>query len=441
MEYMHDEQDPYLAYSKVVLIDWLNKLLFANLIQNQFDAAKTIGDISTGCKINQAIDVFNYITEVCDFYNVFRMLPFSDLLPQETWEDVITFNELLSECDMAELKQDYTHRILEESISVSKRQIAGQYPTPEPLAQLLSEIAVRDSYGNAWDCCCGTGTIGCSLWSRKRDLLAEIDTNAKKTAYETTWLSDIHDFPLQIATQSFSALSPLRLPLRVVRKNVFNAKAQEPVQLIDPITGNKESFEFPLFKSIASNLPFVDFNTTEITVYDAIKREMRDSFHREYNISLSDRNDLYCYITLFLDTMLDNEGYMCLLTSNSWLCTSAGDSFMSALQATFDIDSIYVNGTNRWFNNADVMNAILVLKKKTRNSKPVCYMGSINSSLDDLANPEIRNKISRKIISHSSECNLVSESQVSWGEMSQLRSLGLSYYTMCHDVSFILNLT
>lgn len=439
-EYVHDEQDPYFAYSKVVLINWLNKLLFANLIQNQFDAARSINDISTGCKISQAVDVFNYITEACDFHNVFSMLPHSDYLPDDTWEDLVTFNELLLECDMDQLEQTYSHRILEESISVAKRQVAGQYPTPEPLAALLSEIAVRDSFGNAWDCCCGTGTIGCALWKRKRDVLSDTKVNAEQIAYETTWMSDIHDFPLQIATQSFSALSPLKMPLRVIRDNVFNAKPGMPVPIINPLDGNEEMLEFPCFKSIASNLPFVDFNTTDISIYDSIKEKIRAELHEDYQLSLSDRNDLYCYITLYLDTLPDSDGYMCLLTSNSWLCTTAGDDFMQALQAKFDVDSIYVNGTHRWFKNADVMNAVLVLRKKTSNSRPGCYMGSINASIDDLCHDTIRNSISRRIITHSSDCEYVSECLVTWDQMRQLRQIGLSYYTMCHDVAFMLML-
>lgn len=439
-EYVHDEQDSFVAYSKVVLINWLNKLLFANLIQNQFEVARMIDDISTPCKIRDAVDVFNCITEACDFHNVFTMLPFSDQLPDETWDDLVAFNELLLECDMQQLDHAYSHRVLEESISVAKRQVAGQYPTPEPLAKLLSEIAARDSFGNAWDCCCGTGTIGCALWERKEAILSEAGASAEQIAYETTWMSDIHDFPLQIATQSYSALSPLKMPLRVFQENVFAVKPEMPLLLINPLNGNKEAFKLPRFKTIASNLPFVDFNTTDIATYDAVKEEIKTNLRSDYRVSLSDRNDLYCYITLYLERLLDDDGCMCLLTSNSWLCTSAGDDFMLALQAVFDIDAIYVNGTHRWFKNADVMNAVLVLRKKSIHSKPECYMGSIDASIDDLDHDSIRNSISRRIISHSSECEYVNECLVTWDQMKQLRQIGMSYYTMCHDVAFMLDL-
>lgn len=439
-EYAYDELDPYSAYSKIILINWLNKLLFANLIQNQFDAARIINDISGPCKIREAIDVFDCITESCDFHNVFFMLPYSEYLPDETWEDLVTFNELLLECKMEQLDQSYSHRILEESISVAKRQVAGQYPTPKPLASLLSEIAIRDSLGNAWDCCCGTGTIGCALWERKHAILSEAGIDAESLAYETTWMSDMHGFPLQIATQSLSALSPIKMPLRVFRKDVFAVEPGMPLLLIDPLNGKKEAFQLPRFKSIASNLPFVDFNTSDASIYDGVKEEIKTDLQIEHQVSLSDRNDLYCYITLFLEDLLDDGGYMCLLTSNSWLCTSAGDDFMLALQAKFNIDAIYVNGAHRWFKNADVMNAILVLRKKDANSKSECYMGSIDASIDDLSCDAIRNSISRRIISHSSDCKYVSECLVTWDQMRQLRHIGMSYYTMCHDVAFMLEL-
>lgn len=437
-EYMHDENDPFLAYSKNILVNWLNKLMFANTIQNQFEAARRVSNIIEGYSIQQALVDFNYITENCDFYNVFAQLPYADFLPPATWSDLVSFNQLLLECEMKQLESDYTHKILEQSISVMKRQIAGQYPTPNPIAKLMSEIAVRDAYGAAWDCCCGTGTIGCSIWNRKIELLEGIEQDAKKVAYNTTWMSDIHDFPLQIATLSFSSLSPIKCPLLVTKANVFDMKVGAALPFVEPNTGDKIEYKVPLFNSIISNLPFVDFNTTEISWYTSIKESLKEKYSSLHHVTLSDRNDLYSYIALYLNDLLADDGHVCLLTSNSWLCTSSGDGFMLALQSTFDIDSIYVNGKARWFKNADVMNAILVLKKKLPGAKPQSYLGVINASVDDLDNDCIRGSVSRSVISHEWDSNNhLSETLLSWEQMSRLKSLGLSYYAMCHNVSFM----
>lgn len=436
-EYAHDEVDPFSAYAKIILVNWMNKFLFANIIQSRYDAARVINDISEGCKVSEALDYFSCITEHCDFYNVFSELEYSAVLPDSTWGDLISFNQLLLECDMARLESEYSHKILEDSISVAKRQIAGQYPTPEPLAKLMSEIAVRNAYGHAWDCCCGTGTIGCSIWSRKEALLRDIEPNPGTIAYKTTWMSDIHDFPLQIATQSISSLSPDAVPLLVFRQNVFDVDSGKLLNVVDPANGELLEVAVPKFDSIVSNLPFVDFNTSEISLYDAVKQELKDRLQREFGVALSDRNDLYCYIALHLESLLSSEGYICLLTSNSWLCTEAGDNFLDALKSVFSVDGIYVNGKHRWFSNADVMNAVLVLRKKDGADSGKTHFGVITASINDLENDSIRQQISNCIITHSGECAYLSEGEYQWEDVHRYKQFGLSYYAICQGASFL----
>jgi hypothetical protein len=437
-EYSHDENDPYLAYSKNILVNWLNKFMFANLIQTQFDAARVVADITEGCKIQEALDYFDFITSKCDYYNVFSHFDYAELMPEEAWEDLVSFNQLLLECDISRLESDYSHKILENSISVTKRQIAGQYPTPEPLSDLMSEIAVRNAYGNVWDCCCGTGTIGCSVWNRKVKMLKDIEIKPQDIAYETTWMSDIHDFPLQVATQSFSSLSPSKKPLLVFCKNVFDVHVADELNVIDPASGDMYNVEVPRFDAIVSNLPFVDFNTSEISWYDRVKEETNRRFRDEFGFSILDRSDLYCYIALYLDSLLSDSGYACLLTSNSWLCTEAGESFMNGLRSTFDIEGIYVNGKYRWFANADVMNVLLVLTKKGNGRCDGAYFGVIGASINDLAKDDIRSSISRSVISHENQCeSLFREEFHTWDDLQNLKDLGLSYYAICQGASIV----
>lgn len=441
-EYAHDERDPFKAYAKSILVSWLNKFMFANLIQNRHDAARQVADIVDGCGADEALDIFRAITSRCDYRNIFTPLEYENMLPDATWEDLVAFNQLLRECKVDGFDSEYSHHVLQECVSEAKRQIAGQYPTPEPLASLMGEIAVRDAYGDSWDCCCGTGTVGCATWARKVQLLKSVVPNPEESAYRTTWMSDIHDFPLQVATQGFASLAPKQLPLLVFRANVFDVRSGVAIDIVDPATGNHEERLIPRFKSIVSNLPFVDFNTREIAWYGSVKSQMREECGREFGIALSDRNDLYCYIALHLANLLDDDGVACLLTSNSWLCTAAGDSFMGALRATFDVDAIYVNGGKRWFDDADVMNALLVLRKRKSGRSESMYMGVLDVGIDELADDGVRGTISRAIISHRGEGRgCIWESAVDAETMTGLKNLGLSYYSMCHGVSFMLELS
>lgn len=437
-EYSNDEQDPFEAYAKIVLVNWLNKFIFANLIQKQHDAARLIASITTGCKIQEALDYFDAITEKCDYYNVFSDLEYSEILPDETWDDLISFNELILECDLNRLSSEYSHKLLESNISAAKRQIAGQYPTAEPLAKLMCEIAIRNAYGHTWDCCCGTGTIGCAAWTRKVELLTDVDCDSAERAFKTTWMSDIHDFPLQVATQSFASLSLVREPLLVFEKNVFDVKEGDNLFVVDPETGENLKKEIPKFDAIISNLPFVDFNTAEISWYQQTKHSIKEEVSNCYGLELSDRNDLYCYITIYLNKLLANDGVMVILTSNSWLCSDSGRDFMAALRAMYDVDGIYANGSSRWFTNADVMNALIVLKKKGSVVRKGAYFGCINTSVEDLADSDVRNLVSNHIILHDGGVSpYFSESHIDWKEVEHLDNLGVSYYSMCHGLSFL----
>ena len=421
----------------MLLVNWLNKFLFANVIQTHFEAARVINSITEGCKLIEAIDYFDYITENCDFHNVFASMKYCTILPDETWNDLVQFNQLLLECDISQLGSEFSHKILEDGISTAKRQIAGQYPTPEALAKLMSEIGIRNAFGASWDCCCGTGTIGRALWERKRNLLTGVSATPEEDAFGTTWMSDIHDFPLQIATQTLASSTQVRRPLLVFCKNVFSLFAGQPLPFTDPLTGDTIEYELPEFDAIVSNLPFVDFNTSEIGWYDSAKEAAKTECRDRWGIDLSDRNDLYCYITLFLESFLAENGHLCLLTSNSWLCTSAGEGFMEALKHSFEIEGIYVNGRNRWFNNSDVMNALLVLGKKKETTLGT-YMGVINASIEDLGREDVRRAISSSIIVHDGvPIPCFNERFLSWDAIRVLKKAGISYYTMCHDVAFL----
>lgn len=454
-EYMHDETDPFSAYAKVVLVNWLNKFIFANVLQLSQEAARDVENIDVSGGAVGALERFEGIATACGYRNVFAPMEFAEEIPPETWEDLVAFNRLLLECEVGNLESGFRHRILEDTVSVAKRQIAGQYPTPAPLARLMAEIAVRNAYGDVWDCCCGTGTIGCAVWQRKVEMLRDVDPNCERVATETTWMSDIHDFPLQIAMQSLSTLAPVNSPLMIFRANVFDESVDVPVEVIDPETG--DSLRRPLLKfdAIVSNLPFVDFNTDEVSWYASAKQRVRRECEQECGVSLSDRCDLYCYIVLHLRPLLKEEGTMCLLTSNSWLSTAAGDEFMAALRGSFEIEGVYANGPDRWFSEADSMNALLVLHGKRRRDGAAvssaqgadatacagAWFGTVSASIDQLADNDARGGIASGILLHRAGLSpFLSERRLPWGMVDELKRLGVSYYALCQGAEFLLDI-
>ena len=440
-EYTLDEVDAYRAYAKMLLIGWLNKLLFANLIKIYYQDAREVESITEGCTVEDAARCFALIASRCGFYHIFSSPPYCDSLPDATLSDLVQFNGLLQMCDLEQLDSRYRHRLLEESISSAKRQISGQYPTPEPLAKLMAELGVRNATGHAWDCCCGTGTIGKALWERKMKLTEPVMDDAADRAYRTTWLSDIHDFPLQVATLALSPREHVDSPLLVFQKNAFEIEPGTMVEFIDPSTGEEVGKAVPRFDTIASNLPYVDFNTQEIGRYSQIRNELKQEA-RAAGIKLHDRNDLYCYFCLYLERLLNDGGVACLLTSNTWLFSQAGVSFFEMLALKYQIEGIFVNGQARWFHKTKVMNALLVLrKKKPGDVTGNVRMGVVHASIGDLDDPAKRSAIVASILSGGDRSALVAQHRYSLEDIRRFRAWGITLYALCFGVSSLSPLT
>ncbi|EAG5487953.1 SAM-dependent DNA methyltransferase, partial [Listeria monocytogenes] len=88
-------------------------------------------------------------------------------------------------------------QLLENSVSQYKREVIGQFTTPEKLALLLLHSTVINLDGNDIDPCCGTGII-----PKKIIELKVASGISEEEAHEKTWASDKMLFPLQIANMS-----------------------------------------------------------------------------------------------------------------------------------------------------------------------------------------------------------------------------------------------
>ena len=158
-EYNNDETEVTKAYAKTIILHWFNRFVFANLIKKHFNAAREVECINTETSIEQANKVFNAITNKCDFYNIFASIQYGELMPVSTWSDFVAINQFLIENDFSSLSQESLQLILENTVNIAKREIRGQYTTPEILADILAHISIRNLIEDVFDPCCGTGTI------------------------------------------------------------------------------------------------------------------------------------------------------------------------------------------------------------------------------------------------------------------------------------------
>ena len=232
------------------------------------------------------------------------------------------------------------------------------------MAELLVCITTLDWSGNSIDPCCGTGAIPKAILSHKKDRLRNIEE-----AVNTTWAEDKFSLPLQLATISMTNVDSINIPNKVFQGNVFVLREGNAINITNPTNGETMTFHIPKFDTVASNLPFIPFEKISDDDWRYI-RTISSNVLSHTGITLSDRSDYYSYILFSLYENVARNGRLGIITSNSWLGTTAGKEFFRALGFFYKIEQIHITDTERWFNNAQVVTIVTILSKKEQITPP-----------------------------------------------------------------------
>lgn len=383
-EYLQDENNKFTAYSKTILLNWIIRFTFANLIAGTHMDARKVREVNIKNTPEEVNMLFQDITETSDFYTIFASQKYNDLLPIHLWERLTDYNAFLND---KIIKHEIMQKMLENSVSQYKREIVGQYTTPEKLVLLLVYSTVLNLEGHTIDPCCGTGII-----PKKIKELKMSSGIREEEIHETTWGSDKLSFPLQIANMSFTTDTSMNLINKIFKKNVFELIENTPINLISPKDGKEKEYSLPKFTNIISNLPFVPFEKIEESEEEYLKdlvKEVQET--SEANITFSRRSDYYYYIIAYLDELLADNGRIGVITSNSWLGTTAGKNFYQLLIDRYNLKNVIISGNKKWFPNADVMSSIIVLEKKDQSkiqNEPINFI-VLKEALNKLENTQI----------------------------------------------------
>lgn len=437
-EYIKDETDCYSAYAKVLLLDWINKITFANILRSRFPTAEKITEIKDGTKPTDAIHVFEEITQKCDFFSVFHKVDYQEHVPEFIWNQIIEINLFLSSSKMDFVDQQDIQNFLENSVKVSQRVIIGQYTTDPRLADFLVRISVKDATGNCFDPCCGTGTFPRALLNYKIEKNIELDE-----AYKTVFAEDRQSFPLQIAGISTASKNSVNLPAIIFKSNIFDLHVSDQISIVNPKNGELLRIEVPEFDTIISNLPFIDFcrnNIRNQSDMDA-KEAISNKIYEKTQIRLSKRSDYFMYIIFKLWELLKFGGTACVITSNSWTATSAGNLFFKALIKYFKISAIIQSGNGRWFKNAEIVTTAFCLEKKNI-SEPAeedrinFYL--LNASLPELENRQTLNKaVGTILLGNELDTTVIKKENYSISDLNLYLSLNLSLNALFHGINWI----
>ena len=429
-EYLNDEPNEYRAYAKNIILNWAYRILFAHLIKRTQHCASIINNLDYDKTPTEANIVFQQITSQCDFYNVFEELPLNTILPSDTWSQLIELSLLLKNYRLEIIDQKVLQNILEGCINTSRRELNGQYTTPQVLARILAKITIVNLHSDVADVCCGTGTIPHEILKIKKSAMSS------REAVETTWASDKYKLPLQIANISMASYDTVNVANRIFQENALKLAVGDIINLVNPANGQLIEERIPEFHAICSNLPFVSFENMPVDdkrLLPIIKNSDESS----------SRFDLSFFIAIAVEKLLQNNGRLGIITSNSWLGTMAGDLFYKTLIEHYNVEQVHISGKGRWFKNAQVVATILVLQKRQENDdRPLTSFFVWNKSLEEIAsNTKFEETLVNGSLLHKAlDSSVMKLSQYSAETINDLRSLNISYNSLFHEVSWLMSI-
>ena len=434
-EYDKDETDMFAAYAKSILLNWANRIMFANVIKKYHNCAYKIDGIDNLTTPDDGNKIIQKIVEQGDFYNVFKKVDFNEIIPEDTWVDIVDFNQFLVANHIDKIDQSVLQKILEKTVKSSKREIRGQFATPYYLADLLCQITVTDWTENCADLCAGTGTIAKALIDNKRMRLRNSDI-----AFETTWAADKHAYPLQLANIAVTNIEAINTLINMFQSDVFEVYTGQGITLKSPIDGSEIKKEIPKFQAIVSNLPFVEYNKIADDE-EVFIENYRQKIKRDTGIEFTQgKTDLYNYLPFKLYELLDDNGRLGLVLSNSWLGTAIGRNFFEALQYYYKVEDVVISNCGRWFKNADVVATLLIMQKKeigepNRNSEIAFWMTNVDISI---CSDEQKESIINSIVLHDlDDAKIISGKKYMLESIENILSKGITMNSLFHDVSWI----
>lgn len=433
LEYSGGQREAVLA--KAVISNWIGKILFAHILREKDQRAHLISDISDKTTPIEALELFQQLSEDCNFWTIFSNSFGLSVLPDQPWNHLKQFNSLLTDLRVGSVDQVQLSSVLEAMVEVSIRKLRGQYPTPVELSRLLVNLCMRDTVRDrVLDPCCGSGTIARAALEKK--LNAGI---APDNAAASIFAGDQDPQAIQITTFALAKPSLMHMPLRLFQRDAFTLKPGTTIEFRNPTNGMPFTEELGQFEAITSNLPFVA-QAGRKRYGNAIK-QVRTSL-ADAGQSFSGRADVAAYLPFALHPLLTEQGRLGIIITNAWLGTDWGDAFYNSLDRYYDLKSVITSGAGRWFQNSDVVTNILIMEKKTNPEQPSSDVKFIvlTRPLNELADDDAVQIAAAQIELGQTQNETMTIRAVSPAELSRFRQYGLGGNAQFVNCDWILEL-
>ncbi len=433
--FQHDysNSNQWEVLSEIVLVNWVHKILFANILTAFQNDAKAVYDIKSSTTAEEATQIFIDISSTCDFWNIFQPQLGEKYITEESWSNIVELNSLLNDIELASIGQELLQNILESVVSTSKRKVSGQFTTPMFLARLLVHFTFDNLTNTFHDPCCGTGTIARATYDIKKE--AGI---SGRDALSSILASDKVAFPLQMATLAITEAENMGEIIQIFQKDASEINIGDSIKLKDPYDGAIIDKKYKKVSSIASNLPFIQ--QEDLKVLNPKIKENTEKIIKKYlgkKSKLNAKSDMYAYLPFHFWELLEDNGRLGIIVSNSWLGTEWGAIFKDLLSKFFHIEYIITSTNGRWFENADVVTNIIVLQKKSIPQTPekndMTKFVSISMELNNKSTNEEIEILYENILTNTDDGTF----KVQEYKTSEIMNIPLNWNTLFGDISWI----
>ena len=115
-QYEYPRHKKWEIIAEIILVNWVNKFLFAHILTAFRDEAKVIYDIDYNMNPFQASDIFKQISTTCDFWNIFQPQLGETYISKDSWDEIVQLNELLKDIELTSIGHELLQNLLENLI-------------------------------------------------------------------------------------------------------------------------------------------------------------------------------------------------------------------------------------------------------------------------------------------------------------------------------------
>ena len=99
--------------------------------------------------------------------------------------------------------------------------------------------------------------------------------------------------------------------------------------------------------------------------------------------------------------LLEEDGKLGIILSNSWLGSDVGNQFFEALLYYYKVDAVIISGIGKWFKNADVIATMMILRKKKLsepNEEESINIYRTDKKIEELSEKEVEDLINTVVL-------------------------------------------